>query len=113
MHLRAASGGWWANRGEVGVCVVGRTAGGFPDRDRRPALDERDVLSTPGDPGAGRGRAPLRAVAAAARPACRGAGRGTVVRRGRLRRGPPPGIRSEEHTSALQSLMRISYAVFC
>src|SRR3546814_4101030 len=81
MHLRAASGGWWANRGEVGVCVVGRTAGGFPDRDRRPALDERDVLSTPGDPGAGRGRAPLRAVAAAARPACRGAGRGTVVRR--------------------------------
>src|SRR3546814_7644489 len=27
-------------------------------------------------------------------------------------RGIPPG-RSEEHTSALQSLMRISYAVFC
>src|SRR3546814_4901869 len=29
---------------------------------------------------------------------------------------PPPGIpdrRSEEHTSELQSLMRISYAVFC
>src|SRR3546814_6739149 len=26
--------------------------------------------------------------------------------------GPPPG-RSEEHTSELQSLMRISYAVFC
>src|SRR3546814_10489793 len=25
----------------------------------------------------------------------------------------PPGIRSEEHTSELQSLMRISYAVFC
>src|SRR3546814_8410144 len=24
-----------------------------------------------------------------------------------------PGIRSEEHTSELQSLMRISYAVFC
>src|SRR3546814_8913179 len=29
------------------------------------------------------------------------------ARRGR------PGIRSEEHTSELQSLMRISYAVFC
>src|SRR3546814_5279236 len=29
---------------------------------------------------------------------------------GQLRRG---GIRSEEHTSELQSLMRISYAVFC
>src|SRR3546814_1301967 len=30
-------------------------------------------------------------------------------------RGPDPsdGIRSEEHTSELQSLMRISYAVFC
>src|SRR3546814_2233480 len=36
-----------------------------------------------------------------------------------LRRGPGragaarPGRRSEEHTSELQSLMRISYAVFC
>src|SRR3546814_7352764 len=27
--------------------------------------------------------------------------------------GPPPRSRSEEHTSELQSLMRISYAVFC
>src|SRR3546814_4345678 len=27
--------------------------------------------------------------------------------------GSPPGPRSEEHTSELQSLMRISYAVFC
>src|SRR3546814_9961372 len=26
---------------------------------------------------------------------------------------PPQGFRSEEHTSELQSLMRISYAVFC
>src|SRR3546814_9456704 len=26
---------------------------------------------------------------------------------------PPPSARSEEHTSELQSLMRISYAVFC
>src|SRR3546814_2248081 len=25
----------------------------------------------------------------------------------------PPALRSEEHTSELQSLMRISYAVFC
>src|SRR3546814_3523325 len=33
----------------------------------------------------------------------------------RLGRSPPPpnGDRSEEHTSALQSLMRKSYAVFC
>src|SRR3546814_10522750 len=28
-------------------------------------------------------------------------------------RRPEPGDRSEEHTSELQSLMRISYAVFC
>src|SRR3546814_2051379 len=28
-------------------------------------------------------------------------------------RRPDPGLRSEEHTSELQSLMRISYAVFC
>src|SRR3546814_4280229 len=27
--------------------------------------------------------------------------------------GPYPEVRSEEHTSELQSLMRISYAVFC
>src|SRR3546814_10507769 len=27
--------------------------------------------------------------------------------------GPSPAFRSEEHTSELQSLMRISYAVFC
>src|SRR3546814_4523857 len=27
--------------------------------------------------------------------------------------GPRRGLRSEEHTSELQSLMRISYAVFC
>src|SRR3546814_4640259 len=30
-----------------------------------------------------------------------------------LPRGPPVVYRSEEHTSELQSLMRISYAVFC
>src|SRR3546814_1623145 len=29
------------------------------------------------------------------------------------RTSPPAGTRSEEHTSELQSLMRISYAVFC
>src|SRR3546814_4451318 len=30
-----------------------------------------------------------------------------------FRKGSDHGIRSEEHTSGLQSLMRISYAVFC
>src|SRR3546814_1244600 len=35
-----------------------------------------------------------------------------VGRVGAARRGPPSGSRSEEHTSELQSLLRISYAVF-
>src|SRR3546814_5254306 len=52
----------------------------------------------------------------------RSAGAGAWARRldacarrsGRARaRGPPRAGRSEEHTSELQSLMRISYAVFC
>src|SRR3546814_10376040 len=33
--------------------------------------------------------------------------------RGHVERDERGGIRSEEHTSELQSLMRISYAVFC
>src|SRR3546814_11338468 len=35
------------------------------------------------------------------------------LRRIGIEREPPPEKRSEEHTSELQSLMRISYAVFC
>src|SRR3546814_2942846 len=42
-------------------------------------------------------------------------GRVGEVLRGQWLKAPPPldGGRSEEHTSELQSLMRISYAVFC
>src|SRR3546814_4151179 len=43
-------------------------------------------------------------------------GRARFAREGEIRREglrAPSGIRSEEHTSELQSLMRISYAVFC
>src|SRR3546814_8248871 len=38
-----------------------------------------------------------------------------AIRRGCIRAylSRPPEMRSEEHTSELQSLMRISYAVFC
>src|SRR3546814_7982262 len=36
-----------------------------------------------------------------------------LARIGRSKSGPPGNQRSEEHTSELQSLMRISYAVFC
>src|SRR3546814_3183254 len=38
---------------------------------------------------------------------------GRSVRGLRTQRRPDRGMRSEEHTSELQSLMRISYAVFC
>src|SRR3546814_8810064 len=53
-------------------------------------------------------------VRARAVPPC-----GAVVRAARTARGTHPPldrrtvVRSEEHTSELQSLMRISYAVFC
>src|SRR3546814_10734683 len=52
-------------------------------------------------------------VAPGAQPAARSDGPGDRAReyRGFLRR--PQHVRSEEHTSELQSLMRISYAVFC
>src|SRR3546814_10764778 len=39
-------------------------------------------------------------------------GRGAQPQKWKARRAGPS-IRSEEHTSELQSLMRISYAVFC
>src|SRR3546814_5571414 len=42
---------------------------------------------------------------------CSGSGRCRGTRR--TAAGRPPRSRSEEHTSELQSLMRISYAVFC
>src|SRR3546814_7434176 len=42
-----------------------------------------------------------------------GQGRGRGARRTGRRRPSRHGARSEEHTSELQSLMRISYAVFC
>src|SRR3546814_9229245 len=92
------------------------------ERRRHDLLDRRQV----GRDGGGPGRQRLR----------RGGGRRRrldVPAQGRLRRGgqrhrqqgtdetAPPGepvaslfvFRSEEHTSELQSLMRISYAVFC
>src|SRR3546814_6638563 len=55
-------------------------------------------------------------------PPERGGARPSTDRPTQLRGSPPPGrprphdcrcSRSEEHTSELQSLMRISYAVFC
>src|SRR3546814_4553774 len=47
------------------------------------------------------------------RQAVRGARRGRSYGRGNSSADERPCRRSEEHTSELQSLMRISYAVFC
>src|SRR3546814_10231029 len=52
------------------------------------------------------------AVRRARRRICRYAARGDVARCLYHAEGPDP-VRSEEHTSELQSLMRITYAVFC
>src|SRR3546814_7681746 len=80
------------------------------------------VVDRHGDPGAlGFGWQPvLRAAVALARAPVdllvveavqAGRGRGQFSTRGAVRAGTA--ARSEEHTSELQSLMRISYAVFC
>src|SRR3546814_4689703 len=58
----------------------------------------------------------LKALALARRQTTDGHGRGNPWRRVRIERPRWPFSReprSEEHTSELQSLMRISYAVFC
>src|SRR3546814_7856377 len=47
------------------------------------------------------------------RPACRAARRGSMKDRASSTSASVAPRRSEEHTSELQSLMRISYAVFC
>src|SRR3546814_5786407 len=68
-----------------------------------------------GDPGSAQpARAGDRGAEPGTRQASRGISDGAAVE-GAGRRGQPadPDDRSEEHTSELQSLMRISYAVFC
>src|SRR3546814_6032579 len=89
--------------------------------DRRPALQLGRAGEMPVGPAPGARRVPLRPVR---RPAI-GLQRATLVGAGagrididRMVRGCPMPVarvvdRSEEHTSELQSLMRISYAVFC
>src|SRR3546814_6035008 len=88
---------------------------------RRPPLSTRTDTLFPyttlfrSEPPAGRDRFPVRRTHLHAR---RRAGRGGPGCREGRQACPPPGAgsrrpRSEEHTSELQSLMRISYAVFC
>src|SRR3546814_4702324 len=83
-----------SNKGEPGGKIRGaRGAGAGPRRGRLAAADRRH--RNPGFGGAQADRAGARRLGA---------------RIGRKRRDAR---RSEEHTSELQSLMRISYAVFC
>src|SRR3546814_7302983 len=74
--------------------AAGRGGAGFPRRARRLHAGRPDGVA--GDRAHSRSPA-RRSITAGVSPAWR-----------------PPGVsRSEEHTSELQSLMRISYAVFC
>src|SRR3546814_6600711 len=78
-------------------------------RLRHPGLPARPVAALPEDRRrAGRGWR-------SSRPAAAPASRAPAARRARAAAIRRPGcpVRSEEHTSELQSLMRISYAVFC
>src|SRR3546814_6550836 len=94
-----------------------RIAAAVGGRDRRHIYPQADARGR-------EARAPLEELAAAApgpaRPGVRpwhrdraiGDHRDHPARSGN-HRPPVAGARSEEHTSELQSLMRISYAVFC
>src|SRR3546814_7455773 len=68
------------------------------------------ILGAPPARSQGEGGGRFLGVASCAGSTCHGRmeGDGTIVRQDELRMW-----RSEEHTSELQSLMRISYAVFC
>src|SRR3546814_10119593 len=77
------------------LCDATRLTRPAPSGRRRPASNSD-----------GRYRAASQALSTSAAP------RGYVPRRTGGRRDRTP-VRSEEHTSELQSLMRISYAVFC
>src|SRR3546814_7089687 len=71
-----------------------------------------DPIARRGQAGAGFGVPDRRGRNAAGARADAGRVAGGAVSPSRARRRPGPD-RSEEHTSELQSLMRISYAVFC
>src|SRR3546814_4755474 len=85
-------------RGAAGQREGGSAGGGVDDAD---VLHE-DAAFEAGADGLGEGLLGGEALGIGA-----GAGEGTACRLGAL------DLRSEEHTSELQSLMRISYAVFC
>src|SRR3546814_10251450 len=90
------------------LAAVGRAAvvGGVPDRQAGHAAD--------GNPGGTGGAAAQAGRQHRARGVQHGAGRIVhFASEHDAARAEGLGVRSEEHTSELQSLMRISYAVFC
>src|SRR3546814_1349522 len=74
----------------------------------RAGAGARGAVDLPRPTAAGIGRAAVARLRAAV-----GGGHAGVPGAGTDRGRAPAGGRSEEHTSELQSLMRISYAVFC
>src|SRR3546814_10603937 len=85
---------------------------------RRPHFNSADtaVLSAKGKRKVNEAGLPPAAEPQGLHPSLKGTGIGLSHLRCRCRSAPrrrPRGFRSEEHTSELQSLMRISYAVFC
>src|SRR3546814_2394852 len=85
------------------------------DRDlRAPYLDALVGGVVEGErPGVGHGVVGLEEVDLAGGQAEGAQLGGVAIELGLLLVGHAVGVRSEEHTSELQSLMRISYAVFC
>src|SRR3546814_4260948 len=94
---------------------------GVPVRRLRAAAGTKPVAPAPGlrcrGLASGRPCGTRRCGSGRGAPAARPGGRrrptGNRCRWRRAASSRPPGTRSEEHTSELQSLMRISYAVFC
>src|SRR3546814_2935876 len=82
----------------------------FAGRGRQHAAVDDDGLA--GDPASGARRQCGADAGDVLRIADASQRIGALDRGGALRVGPQR-LRSEEHTSELQSLMRISYAVFC
>src|SRR3546814_4292186 len=105
-QARIAAPAWWgeAARAETAAALVRRP-------HPRMAPDQRGDAAADGDVG---DRARRERGADRRGDVDRRSGHGRRRdRRGRGARGLPRRARSEEHTSELQSLMRISYAVFC
>src|SRR3546814_9463617 len=88
----------------------------FPQKERRSIFAEEKeqvhVSAEANRPGAVRGGGDHQGGAARRRPS-RPSEQGPGQRAGPVRGDHFAHARSEEHTSELQSLMRISYAVFC